>query len=159
MGNDQAKVTHFINDDGFLRRVSSAGSVKNGVVDQKAFEPRQDEKALSFTFQNESLQSDDAIRQYQLDIEVKSGDLLGIFMLTFGDLTVKLEPPLPPRRTPDRSDAKYGGLHCSTDLPGNKDHREKMALLATDRIATDRGVNLEFVPKRKRFDSQSSFRI
>ena len=159
MGNDQDIVTHFINDDGFLRRVSNAGSVKNGLVDEKAFKPRQDEKALSFTFQNESLQSDDAIRQYQLDNKFKSGGLPGIFMLTFGDLTVKLEPPLPPRRTPDRSDAKYGELHCSSDLPRDKDHREKLALLATDRIATNRGVNLEFVRKGKRFDSQSSFRI
>lgn len=156
MGNNQGKVAHFINDDGFLRRVSNAGSLKsNGMVQEKAFKPRQNEEALSFTFQDVSLESEDAIRQYQLDNELPHGDLPGIFMLTFGDLTVKLEPPLPPRRTPDSSDAKYGELHCSTDLPQDKDHREKMALLATDRIATDRGVNIEFVPKRKRLDSQS----
>ena len=100
MGNDQDKVTHFINDDGFLRRVSNAGSLRrNGLVQEKAFKPRPYEEALSFTFQDESLQSDDAIRQYQLDNELDSGDLPGIFMLTFEDLTVRLEPPLPPRRS------------------------------------------------------------
>ena len=136
----------FCADDGFLRR-SKRKLVRDGLVAWQVFDPREIDRTLSFTFQNDNLKTQQGIERFQLDKMLKSGDLPGICLLTFGDLTKKLKPPLPPRYEPDEEDEKYGHLHCVTDLPRDQDH---MRLLAT--LATDNGVVRDFVRHKKRRD-------
>ena len=117
--------------DSFLRRVSSRGAARDGVVQPRAFQAREGEESLSFTFQNWSLKSEAALVQYQARKVLPRGDLPAICKLTFDDLTVALEPALPPRPHLDPEDEEYGHLHCLTSLPTSKTHQENMAKLAT----------------------------
>lgn len=133
--------------DSFLRRVDRKGYLKNGIVSSEVFKERQFERTLSFTFQDLGLCSKSGIDQYQIDKELPSGDLPGICKLTWNDLTVSLEPPLPPRSVEDPGDKKYGHLHCCTDPPHNDEQRALMAYMA-GRNAIVR----DFVRKRKRKD-------
>lgn len=142
MGN-RATLEPFVADDRFLRRVAKKRQIRNGIVTEGAFEDRH--PTLSFTYQDEELKSDTGLTRYQFDKKLPSGDLPGLCVLSFQDLTVLLEPPLPPRHDIDHEDEQYGLLHCCTDSPRDEDHREKMA-----KLATRNGVLREFVRASKR---------
>ena len=144
---DGTKLGPFVNEDSFLRHADRKKYVKNGIVAAGLFEVRSGESTLSFTHQDESLRSDDALDRYQQAKELPSGDLVGLCKLTYQDLTQSLEPPLPPRRdpVPEKVDPKYGHRHCCTDVPRDVVHRTKMA-----ELANRNGIVRLFVPKRKR---------
>ena len=133
----------FAAGDCFLRRVSKPRAVRNNVVTWEAFSDSWD--TLSFTSRDANLLTDHGLRQYQLDKALPRRDLPGICQLSFEDLAERLEPPLPPRNDPAPDDDKYGHLHCVTDRPYDEAHRIRMATLATEH-----GVLLNFVPRRKR---------
>ena len=139
----ESLIEPFALDDIFLRRVGSR--IKHGAVSFKAFKPRADERTLSFTFRGPELKTEEGLKQYQRDKVLPSGDLPGICSLSFLDLTELLNPPLPPRCAPDPEDAKYGHLHCETDVPEDEVHMERMA-----RLATKGGVLCEFERIRRR---------
>ncbi len=141
-------MTSFAPNDGFLRRTAGKRYIKNGVVGWEAFKPREGEDGLSFTYQSPSLQSPEGIRSFQLDKVLPSGDLPGICKLTYSNLAVGLSPPLLPRFKMDLDDAKYGALHCLTELPQDQEQMEAMAQLASRN--TDSGLPIPFVPKEKR---------
>ena len=122
----------FAAHDSFLRRISRPSAAKkDGTVGRRAFEARQNETSLSFTFQDETLKSSDGLDAYHIASKLPSGDLPAICFLTNDDLCVQLAPPLPPWHAPDPQDSAYGHLHCSTDLPVDQLHKEKIAWLAT----------------------------
>lgn len=133
----------FVAEDCFLRRVSKKRCIRGGIVTWEAFYDLH--STLSFTYQAEILQNEESIDQYQRDKALPSGDLPGLCRLSFEDLTVSLDPPLPPRRRRVRGDEKYGHLHYVTNCPKNRIHRESMA-----KLATRNGVVREFVPSGKR---------
>lgn len=129
---DQPTLKPFLPEDSFLRRVGTKRYLKDGLVSRDAFRPRNAEASLSFTWQDESLRSEEALDEYQRHNALpQSGDLPGLCRLTYHDLTVSLSPPLPPRHEPDDADPRFGHLHCATDLPRDELHMEKMAKLAT----------------------------
>lgn len=118
-----------------------------GEVSWEVFKPRDNESALSFTYRDESLQSEDDVQRYQKAKVLGHGDLPGLCGLTFSDFTVTLKPPLPPRVQRDASDLEYGHLHCVTDRPHNQLHMEKMA-----KLATRNSMILPFIPRKQRRD-------
>ncbi len=137
----------FVAEDSFVRHVDRRRRIKpNGTVSYKVFKDKHE--TLSFTCQNAVLRTEDGLDRYQRDKQFESGDLPGFCRLTLHDLTVKLEPPLPPRPDPVPEDEKYGHLHCCTDRPTDDDQREVMA-----HLATLNGIVRPFVPKEKRKDS------
>ena len=143
----QKSLVDFLPNDSFLRRVTNKpGLFRQGIVPTEAFKPRGEEDALSFTFQHETLKSQTALEKYQLDCATPLGDLPGLCKLTFADLTIRVEPPLPPRYDPPKEPQKYGELHCVTDLP-NKKQRHQMAALAAEN-----GIVLPYIKKAKRKD-------
>lgn len=142
---DQESLAPFIPQDSFLRRIARKSDAKLGMIGQRAFEPREGEPTLSFTHQDATLQGEAGLNQYWIDSALRFGDLPAICKLTFYDLTESLQPPLPPRPRKDSKDKKYGHLHCSTDLPVDEQHREKMA-----KLATDNGLLREHVKASKR---------
>ncbi|MCK6483584.1 MAG: hypothetical protein HUU22_05645 [Phycisphaerae bacterium] len=130
---DEPILKPFQPEDSFLRRVGKKRYLRDGgEVSFEAFRPRDGEASLSFTWQDESLRSEEGLDEYQRNNALRqSADLPGLCRLTFHDLTVSLSPPLPPRHDPDNADPRYGHLHCATDLPCDELHMEKMAKLAT----------------------------
>lgn len=144
MGN-QPSLGPFVADDFFLRHIDKKRCAAAGVVNGEVFRSRESEPALSFTYQDENLKTEHGVQQYQQDKVLPHGDLPGICMLSFDDLTRSLEPPLPPRSEPYAADEKYGHLHCVTDHPRDEIHMEKMA-----KLATRNGVLCQFVRARKR---------
>ena len=130
MGDPQPRLKSLVAEDCFLRRVTRPKHVKDGVVMAEAFKDRY--PTLSFTFQDDDLKTDAGLEAYREEKanDLESRDLPGICVLTHEDLTVRLEPPLPPRPDRDQTDEKYGHLHCCTDRPRDLQHREKMAKLA-----------------------------
>ncbi|GMU20993.1 MAG: hypothetical protein AMXMBFR13_10890 [Phycisphaerae bacterium] len=147
MGDD-SRLGPFVADDSFLRRIDRKNRIRDGgLVTWEAFKPREDESALSFTYQDHSLKTDEGLRRYQTVKMLPSGDLPGACKLTFHDLTQSLAPPLPPRQEVDDGDPDYGHLHCVTDPPQSDIHMEQMA-----KLATRNGLVLPFVPKKKRRD-------
>ena len=139
----KASLGPFDPEDSFLRRVSTKAAIKDGTVGWRAFDDQH--PTLSFTFQDDDLQTGPGMQTYQRDKALPSGDLPGICKLTLYDLTESLRPPLPPRADRDPEDEKYGHLHCCTDCPVNDDHRRKMA-----KLATRNGILREFVRKGRR---------
>ena len=135
----------FVARDSFLRHVDREKRIKNGTVSQEVFKDKHE--TLSFTYQNPVLRTKEGLVQYQQDKEFESGDLPGLCRLTFHDLTVSLQPPLPPRSDPVPEDKKYGHLHCCTDRPIDDVHRRKMA-----HLAERNGIVRPFVPKKNRTD-------
>ncbi len=121
----------FADQDEFLRRVRFKDHVKRGVLFWRAF--KDGDIRMSLTFRNEVLQTDvglDAYHEYFSNlIEV---NIPAILRFTFHGLTRCIDPPLKPRHDPDSSDAKYGNLHCSTERPRDKAHRERLAKLVND---------------------------
>ncbi len=140
----------FLPQDGFLRRTDRKNHIKDGVVFWEAFKPRlpRDLDGLSFTYQNQELQSEGSLRQFQLHKALPLGDLPGVCRVTFGDLTGLLRPPLQPRVKADPDDERYGPLHCLTDLPASQEHMESMAKLASGH--SEFGLPFPLVDKRKR---------
>jgi len=135
----------FVAEDSFLRHVDREKRIKNGTVSQEVFKDKHE--TLSFTYQDEGLRTEAGLGQYQRDKELGSGDLPGLCKITFHDLTVSLQPPLPPRPDRNPDDEKYGHLHCCTDRPIDDVHRRKMA-----HLAERNGIVRPFVPKEKRTD-------
>jgi hypothetical protein len=135
---------NFNADDSFLRRAAGRNRIHAGVVHWKAFEPRENEQELSYTLQSADLKTDEGIDEFQEAKRLESGDLPGICLLTFLDLTRHIDPALPPRHEVDKDDEKYGHLHCCTDLPANKDVMDALA-----KLATEHGVVRDFVRAKK----------
>ncbi len=127
-----------------MRHVDRKNRIKNGTVSQEVFKDKH--VTLSFTYQDDALRTKDGLDQYQRDKEFPHGDLPGLCKLTFHDLTVALEPPLPPRPDPVSEDEKYGHLHCCTDRPDETQRRTMAALAERNEIVR------KFVPKEKRAD-------
>lgn len=142
---DQASLDPFVAEDSFLRRIDKKRYIAEGIIPWNVFDPRKNELTLSFTLRDERLETDEGLAKYRSDKALPSGDLPGICMLTFDDLTRGIKPPLPPRADHDHSDEIYGHLHCITDRPRDFDHAEKMA-----KLATQNGVLLPFVKAKKR---------
>ena len=142
---DAPRLEPFRETDSFLRRVSKRKGIREGFVLPAAFAVRPGEPSLSFTFQDFTLQSPDALEDYHVGNALPSGDLPGICKLTFQDLVRSLVPPLPPRQKPEPQDERYGHLHCETDPPVDDAHQTEMA-----KLASKHGVLLEFVPKKRR---------
>jgi len=119
-------------DEQFIRRFSKKSAVKKDrQVLPAAFEPRIDERGLSFTLRDETLQSREALLRYRTYFQIqKSGDLPGLCFLTYANLTQGLQPPLPPRYSEYETDPVYGHLHHLTDLP-NETQQNQMATQAT----------------------------
>ena len=141
---DHASLGLFAAEDYFLRRIAKPRYIKDDEsVSWEAFDDKQ--PTLSFTFQDNNLKTKDGLDEYQRYWAYPSGDLLGLCKLSFYDLTVSLEPPLPPRHDPVPEDEKYGHLHCCTDPPRDQDHCEKMA-----KLAMRNGVVRQFVKARRR---------
>ncbi|UCC30258.1 MAG: hypothetical protein JSU86_18920 [Phycisphaerales bacterium] len=134
----------FVDADSFLRHVDRKNRIRRGVVSHKVFKDKHE--TLSFTCQNAVLRTGKGLDQYQRDKAFESGDLPGLRRLTFYDLTVRLQPPLPPRSDPNPDDERYGHLYCCTNRPSD-DQREKMA-----HLAEGNGIVRPFVPKGKRTD-------
>ena len=82
----EARLAPFVAEDGFLRRTARPRYIKDGSVSWKAFKPREHDPRLSFTYQDNQLKDEDALRQYQLYNELPHHDLPGICRLTFGGL-------------------------------------------------------------------------
>lgn len=141
MGN-QASVSSFAADDAFLRHVHKRSLIKDDLVHAEAFED--EHETLSFTLRAESLLSDEGIDQYHHDKALPSGDLPGLCQLYHRDFVDGVRPPLPPRHDPVPEDEKYGHLHCCTDRPIDRAHREQLA-----KLATRNRVLREFVRHRK----------
>ena len=112
---DTASVAAFRPGDGFLRRVSRKGDIRSGLVGGRAFEDRH--PTLSFTLQDENLQTHDGLVAYQRDKPLPSRDLPAICKLSYHDLTESAKPPLPPSAERVPEDENYGHLHCVTDRP------------------------------------------
>lgn len=146
MGN-HANLGAFVADDSFLRHVSKKRHIADdGTIGREAFQPRVGEPTLSFTYQAETLRTDEALSAYQIDKKIPgSGDLPGICKLTYYDLTEALQPPLPPRFDEVPEDPKYGSLHYVTDIPKDSIHMEMMA-----KLATRNGVLRPFIKARKK---------
>lgn len=140
---DEASLDTFTPNDFFLRRVSKKKCIRDGLIAADAFDDKH--ASLSFTFQNENLKTEDGLVQYQMAKALPSGDLPGIVHLSYLDLTEKVTPPLPPRKDPDSTDVEYGHLHCSTDRPRDKHHRDMLA-----KCAESHGVLLPVVPRKHR---------
>lgn len=141
-----ADVGRFVAHDSFLRRVGRKGDIKNGIIAPAVFKDKHE--TLSFTYQDDDLRTENGVSQYQLDKVLRFGDLPGLCRLTFRDLTVDVQPALPPRFVLDPDDEKYGRLHCCTDQPNGDEQCEKMA-----ELALRNGIVREFVPKKKRKNS------
>ncbi|MHC4091836.1 MAG: hypothetical protein ACYSVY_16480 [Planctomycetota bacterium] len=141
---DQPSLGPFFAEDGFLRRVDRKRRIADDIVTWEAFKPRESEAHLSFTYEDDSLKTDEGLTAYHRAKALPRGDLPGICKLTFHDLTQALEPPLRPRPERDRSDEEYGHLHCVTDCPSDELHMRKMATLATRN-----GVLRRFIRHRK----------
>lgn len=124
----QASLGAFVAEDSFLRHVKWKGYIKGGTVSHRVFKDQHE--TLSFTYQDETLRTDEGLDEYQRDKQFESGDLPGLCMLTFHDLTISLQPPLPPRPDPVPDDEKYGHLHCCTHRPEDDVQRRQMAHLA-----------------------------
>jgi hypothetical protein len=119
--------------DRFLRRIRFPDQIKRGIVRHRAFLEPDHIPTLSFSLQNEELTEDSAIEAYrEYFSRSMEGDLVGLVWLSYEALTVELRPPLPPRGAPDDSDPVYGHLHCVTDKPLDKKHRDALAKLVTD---------------------------
>ena len=128
----------------FIRRFSRKSDVRRDrTVLPRAFEPRSSESALSFTFRNEELRSQNALIQYRDHFPLTSGDLPGLCWLSHRNLVEDLEPPLPPRYREDTDDKKYGRLHYETDVPGETQQNQ----MATQ--ATQNGLLLPAVIKKR----------
>ncbi len=118
-------------DRQFIRRFSKKNEVKNRQVLAAAFAPRGDERTLSFTLRDKTLQSRDALLRFRNHFEIRpSGDLPGLCFLTHANLAEDLRPPLPPRYREDERDPVFGKLHHETDLP-NETQQNQMATQAT----------------------------
>jgi len=124
-------VNIFSRDDWFIRRVASKKHIKPWHIHWRAFKPRKDERALSYTLQDEDLRTPAGIDRYQLHHVLPKGDLPGLCRVSYVDLVERLSPPLPPRLTVDEDDDRYGHLHCSTDCP-DRDHMERLAKCALE---------------------------
>lgn len=142
---ESAIVMQFKPSDGFLRRTKRKKDIKHGLVSGEAFLPRADEADLSFTFQDHGLQSVVGLKEFQVYNELKYGDLPGVCKLTFENLHANL---LPPRRKEDPKDARYGKLHCITDLPSTELQREALAALASNN--NEFGLPYALIEKAKR---------
>ena len=133
----------FANEDRFLRRVSKKRHIRRGLIQADAFDDKH--PTLSLTLEEQMVKGAAALDQYREYHVLPHGDLPGICALSYRDLTIDLEPPLPPREDPDSADLRYGHLHCCTDRPCDT-QREKMATLA----ACHFDVLRELVPAKKR---------
>ena len=142
----KASLEPFAPEDGFLRRIVYANHIKRGYVHWRAFKDAH--PTLSFTYRDDELATCAGLDLYQIRKALPSGDLPGICMLTFLDLTCSLEPPLEPRQEVDNEDEYYGELHCVTDQPVDKAQRQEMAKLAAKRQDVLRSV----VPLDERVD-------
>lgn len=125
----KANLEPFAPEDGFLRRIVWPQHIKRGFVHWRVF--KDNHPTLSFTYRNDELKTRDGLDLYQVRTVLPSGDLPGICVLTFLDLTCLLEPPLEPRQEVDIEDEYYGEIHCVTDQPVDKAQRQEMAKLAT----------------------------
>lgn len=111
----------FLPEDAFLRHVDRKNRIRNDIVSPDVFKDKHE--TLSFFYQAESLRTDKALDEYQRDRQLMSGDLPGLVKLTYNDLTVSVEPPLPPVSEPDPDDEKYGNLHYCTAQPTDVQRR------------------------------------
>lgn len=136
----------FIADDSFLRRVDRKRRIRDGIVSPEVFTDKH--ATLSFTYQDAALSTMGGLDRYQRQKQLPHGDLPGLCKLTYHDLTVEIEPPLPPRTDPDPDDEDYGHLHCCTDQPIDDVQRRKMA-----HRAEQNGIVREFVPRKRRKDA------
>lgn len=144
---DQTSLGPFVAEDSFLRHIDRKRYIADDdTLSREIFKPRAHEPSLSFTYQDAGLKTSGGLDEYQRRKALPSKDLPGICRLTFYDLTVALEPPLPPRGERNPDDTEYGHLHCSTDPPRGDVHMEKMA-----KLATRNGVARRFVraPKKR----------
>lgn|GEM_PF-3734229 len=143
---DQQSLGPFCSEDCFLRRIAKKRHVaRDGTVSPEVFDVTDADDTLSFTFQDDNLKTEEGLDRYQRETAFPSGARLGICWLSYDDLTVSLDPPLPPRHEPDPEDEKYGHLHCVTDCPKSYVRMVQMA-----KLATDNGVVRHFDPHRKR---------
>lgn len=142
---ESAALGPFVAEDSFLRHVANKRYMKKEMFSPNVFDDRHE--TLSFTFQTQHLHTDEGLDQYHEYKELPSGDLPGLCILTFHDLTVSLQPPLPPRQDPNPTDKRYGHLHCCTDRPADDAQRRAMA-----HLAKQHGIVRPFVPKKKRKD-------
>ena len=128
----------FTDNHEFLRRVLFDSHVKRDVLHWRAFKDK--DVRMSWTFRDESLQSDTAIDEYRAyfsqlideSLKLVGASLPAILRFTFYGLTRCIDPPLEPRHDPDPDDSKYGHLHCSTEAPHDKAHMELLAKLVND---------------------------
>lgn len=124
-------LTRFADNDEFLRRVRLPDHIKNGMLQWRAF--KDNDPRMSFTFRDEDLQTDIGLDAYHAYFSEQVGvPLPAILRFTFHGLTRCVDPPLQPRHDPDPSDQRYGRLHCSTEAPHDKAHRELLAKLVND---------------------------
>lgn len=128
----QAPLTTFAPQDEFLRRVRLRDHVKKGLVHWRAF--KDNDIRMSWTYRDETLKSDQGIDAYHEYFSELVGEPLPA-ILTFSCLGLgSIQPPLLPMHDPDPEDRKYGHLHCSTDSPRDKPHREMLAKLVNDGV-------------------------
>lgn len=132
MGDGTAVIT-LTADSWFLRRVSTRKHIKPDAVHWRVFKARQNEPSISYHLMVEDLATPQGIDRYQLHYQSRdTGDLPGICRLSYVNLAEDLDPPLPPRSTPDEDDDPlYRHLHCSTDPPPDEDTMRRLAKLAT----------------------------
>jgi hypothetical protein len=140
VGEDESLVT-FVSGDFFLRRVSRQRHIDDDIVSSEVFDDHH--PTLSFTLRRGVLNSEAGLEAYQRDKALPSGDLPGIVTLSFVDLTEKLEPPLHPWLEVVKEDLEYGHLHCCTESPTDKRHRDAMA-----KLATNHGILRPFIKKK-----------
>lgn len=125
------ELTHFHEDDEFLRRVRFSDHFKRDLLYWRAF--KDGDERMSLTFRDETLQGPVDIDAYHDYFSERVGTALAaILWLSFLGLLKHIEPPLEPQRDPDDSEPRYGHLHCSTPAPHDKAHMEILAKLVND---------------------------
>ena len=118
-------VAAFAPDDSFLRRIDRKRHALDGIIATDVFKPRPNETTLSFTYQDASLRQEGALAAYQFSKRLRSGDLPGICRLTFHDLTIKLDPPLPPRPEQDEAGSSLWAPALCDRLSRGRDSQGK----------------------------------
>lgn len=119
---DSEGVGCFSDTDRFIRRVCFSNQIKRRVVAWQAFRDRNG--PLSLTYQDETLQTSQAIDAYQAHRKFKDGTLPGLLLVSYGALTKRVQPPLEPTFVEDKDDPVYGHLHYETPSPNESQCRQ-----------------------------------
>lgn len=129
----ECTLKRFEPNDEFLRRVRLKDHIKKGLVRWRAF--KDGDPRMSFTFRDQKLHTEEGLKEYHAYCSEKARVTLpAILWFSFRGLVMEIEPPLEPEHDPVKDDPVYGHLHCSTEAPHDRVHRDLMAKLVNDNV-------------------------